>query len=312
VNNSGKISAIDLVEIRKLILGRSNSFPNNTSWRFIPKRYVFNDPYNPWPFEESTSFHVDSTGRIEDFVGVKIGDLNQTVSAHLNQVLPRSDRSASFSVKDRYVNAGDEFDVTLDLSNFGKNVFGGQWALKFDGLKVESILPLAHGMTEDMWFLENNSLRCSWTSDVPVQSAGVMTIHATALKSGKISELVSIDRTFITAELYDQSQDIYNLSIDWKDETAESNGDEVELHQNRPNPWTEETIIPFELPSKGEVTVTITNALGVEMTALTREFNAGKQQFKITNESWPAGVYYYTLRYGDFQLTKTMLILNKR
>ncbi|MEO7927096.1 MAG: T9SS type A sorting domain-containing protein [Saprospiraceae bacterium] len=311
-NNSGKISAIDLVEIRKLILGRSTSFPNNSSWRFIPKNYVFNDPYNPWPFEETSSFHVDSTGRIEDFAGVKIGDLNQSVNAHFNQLLPRSERSASFSVVDKYVDAGDEFDITLDLSEFGKNVFGGQWVLKFDGMKVESILPLIPGFTEEMWFLENNSLRCSWTSTSPIPSACVMTIHATALKSGMISEMVSMDRTFMSAELYDQSQEIYNLSIDWKDENALANGDQVELHQNRPNPWTEETIIPFELPSRGEVTITITNALGVEMTAVTREFNAGKQQYKITNESWPAGLYYYTLRYGDFQLTKTMLILNKR
>ncbi|MBK9981725.1 MAG: HYR domain-containing protein [Saprospiraceae bacterium] len=311
-NNSGKISAIDLVEIRKLILGRTNSFPDNKSWRFIPKHYVFSDPYNPWPFEESSSFQVDSTGRIEDFVGVKIGDLNQSVNAHLNGLTPRSEKSASFSVVDKFVNAGDQFDITLDLSDFGKNVFGGQWALKFDGLKVESIFPLASGMNEEMWFLDGNTLRCSWTSKDAIPSAGVMTIHAEALKSGMISEMVTMDRSFMASELYDGSQESYNLSLDWKAENAQSTGDEIELHQNRPNPWEEETIIPFELPEKGDVTISITNALGVEMTSITREFGAGKQQYKITNERWPAGLYYYTLRFGDFQLTKTMLILNKR
>ncbi|HZV71158.1 MAG TPA: HYR domain-containing protein [Saprospiraceae bacterium] len=310
-NNSGKISAIDLVEIRKLILGKTSAFPGNKSWRFIPKSYVFNDPYSPWPFEETSSFHVDSTGRIEDFVGVKVGDLNQTVNAHFNILTPRSERSASFSVLDKFVNAGDEFDITLDLSDFGKNVFGGQWALKFDGMKVISIFPLATGMNEEMWFLENSSLRCSWTSKEPIPSAGVMTIRAVALKSGMISEMVSMDRTFLTSELYDGEQEAYNLSIDWKAEDVQAS-DEVELHQNRPNPWEGETIIPFVLPEKGEVTISITNALGVEMTAITREFGAGKQQYKITNDSWPAGLYYYSIRFGDFQLTKTMLILNKR
>ncbi|MGB3079150.1 MAG: T9SS type A sorting domain-containing protein, partial [Saprospiraceae bacterium] len=294
------------------ILGRTNSFPDNKSWRFIPKHYVFSDPYNPWPFEESSSFQVDSTGRIEDFVGVKIGDLNQSVNAHLNGLTPRSEKSASFSVVDKFVNAGDQFDITLDLSDFGKNVFGGQWALKFDGLKVESIFPLASGMNEEMWFLDGNTLRCSWTSKDAIPSAGVMTIHAEALKSGMISEMVTMDRSFMASELYDGSQESYSLSLDWKAENAQSTGDEIELHQNRPNPWEEETIIPFELPEKGDVTISITNALGVEMTSITREFGAGKQQYKITNERWPAGLYYYTLRFGDFQLTKTMLILNKR
>ena len=127
-----------------------------------------------------------------------------------------------------------------------------------------------------------------------------------------ISDMMELDRTFMTSEIYDDAEDIYNLSLDWKDENASAKGEEVELHQNRPNPWDQETIISFELPERGEVSFSITNALGVEMTTITREFSAGKQQYKITNESWPPGLYYYTLRYGDVQLTKTMLILNKR
>jgi hypothetical protein len=70
-------------------------------------------------------------------------------------------------------------------------------------------------------------------------------------------------------------------------------------------------VIPFEIAEPGEVSLSITNALGEEMTILTQTFAAGKQQFKITNHSWPQGLYYYTIRSGDTQLTKTMLILNK-
>ncbi len=311
-NNSGKVSAIDLVEIRKLILGITDVFPNNKSWRFIPKSFTFNNPYSPWPFDETASFHVDSTGRIEDFIGVKIGDLNQSVNAHFNSVLPRSEKSASFSMIDQYVNEGDVFDVVLDLSDFGKKVLGGQWELKFDGLKVKSIFPLAPGMTEDMWYLTGNSLRCAWTTQEAIPSAGVMTLSFEALKSGMISEMLSMDRTFMASELYDDAKETYSLSMDWKDVNAASGDKQVELHQNRPNPWTEETVIPFELPERGEVTISITNALGVEMSTMTREFSSGKQQYKINNESWPAGLYYYTIRFGDVQLTKTMLILNKR
>ena len=86
--------------------------------------------------------------------------------------------------------------------------------------------------------------------------------------------------------------------------------EQIQLHQNRPNPWNEETIIPFELPEAGNVHITITNAIGKEVTSVEEHFNAGKQQYKLTNRSWPAGLYYYTIRFGDTQLTKTMLILN--
>ena len=80
----------------------------------------------------------------------------------------------------------------------------------------------------------------------------------------------------------------------------------------RLTPWNEQTIIPFELPEAGEVSISITNAIGEEVTSIVRHFHSGKHQYKITNDSWPPGMYYYTLRFGEVQLTKTMLILNKR
>jgi hypothetical protein len=138
-----------------------------------------------------------------------------------------------------------------------------------------------------------------------------MKLRLLAIKSGRISEMVTMDNTFLTSEIYDQDEEIYNVSLDWMTQSEELIGEEITLHQNRPNPWDAETIIPFEIPEAGDVTLTVTNSLGVEIMDQTREFTAGKQQFKITNDSWPQGLYYYTIRFGDTQLTKTMLILNK-
>ena len=44
VNNSGSISAFDMIEIRKLILYINTEFPNNSSWRFVDASYSFQDP----------------------------------------------------------------------------------------------------------------------------------------------------------------------------------------------------------------------------------------------------------------------------
>ncbi|MBL0101275.1 MAG: hypothetical protein IPP49_15625 [Saprospiraceae bacterium] len=43
VTKDGKISAADLVELRKLVLGTTTSFTNNKSWRFVDKSYSFHD-----------------------------------------------------------------------------------------------------------------------------------------------------------------------------------------------------------------------------------------------------------------------------
>jgi hypothetical protein len=310
-NNSGNVSALDLIEIRKLILGKYEQFPNNTSWMFIPESYVFADPYNPWPFDQQTTFMVDNNGVIEDFMGVKIGDLNASVTAHAGMILPRSEASVAFEAVDRFVSAGEEFEVEFRLEQLGTDMLGGQWDLLLDGAVIERITPLAEGLTEEMWSAGPSNIRFAWTPKEAVETSSVIKLVMKAISSGKISDKITVDHSFLVSEMYDAYENVYEVSLDWKNEDEMAGMEEIQLHQNRPNPWDTETVIPFEIAEPGEVSLSITNALGEEMTILTQTFAAGKQQFKITNHSWPQGLYYYTIRSGDTQLTKTMLILNK-
>lgn len=310
-NKSGNVSAIDLIEIRKLILGKYTEFPNNSSWVFIPGSYVFADPYNPWPFEEQTSFMVDNSGVVEDFMGVKIGDLNASANAHLNMIVPRSSATVAIEAIDRQVEEGETFEVEFNLTDFNAKVLGGQWDLVFDGAVLQQVQPLASGLTEEMWNAGPSDIRFAWTPQEAMQASGIVKLVMKAIKAGRISEMIRVDHTFMVSELYDQDQETYTMALNWKNLSDLAEGEEIQLHQNMPNPWDTETIIPFDIASPGEVTLSITNSLGEEITVLTQNFAAGKQQFKITNRSWPQGLYYYTIRFGDTQLTKTMLILNK-
>ena len=79
VNNSLTISAIDIIEIRKLILGINSEFPNSPSWKFIPADFVLNTQ-SPWPFPEEVSVIDAPNTNNQDFIGIKMGDLNGTVT----------------------------------------------------------------------------------------------------------------------------------------------------------------------------------------------------------------------------------------
>jgi hypothetical protein len=310
-NKSDNVSALDLVEIRKLILGVFSEFPKTTSWVFIPGSFTFQDPYHPWPFEQQTTFMVNNQGVVEDFTGVKIGDLNSSVTAHSNMIVPRSNSTVTFEGTDKQVVAGEQFEVELNLGNLPRQVFGGQWELAFDGATLNRVEPKAPGLSEEMWNIGESNIRFAWTPQEAVEPSAIVKLVMTANTSGLISEMLTIDQNFMSAEIYDELQDIYSVVLNWKDPVQVVEAEEVQLHQNIPNPWDSETVIPFEISREGDVTVTITNALGEEMTSITQTFAAGKQQFKITNHSWPQGLYYYTLHFGESQLTKTMLILNK-
>lgn len=76
VNRDGRINSLDLVDMRKVILGLREYFPNNTSWRFIPLSECFNNP-NPMTWDDKIivepGYH--DVGNL-DFLPVKIGDLD--------------------------------------------------------------------------------------------------------------------------------------------------------------------------------------------------------------------------------------------
>ncbi|MBK7439287.1 MAG: hypothetical protein IPK94_21780 [Saprospiraceae bacterium] len=73
INNDLDINVLDLLELRKLILLLIDRFPNNGSYKFLPKSlYEVYNPGAPPPFN-STIRLVGPTQY--DFIGVKIGDI---------------------------------------------------------------------------------------------------------------------------------------------------------------------------------------------------------------------------------------------
>ena len=83
IDHSEALDINDTLELRKLILGIYQEFPNNTSWRFVRSNYIFPNPQNPFqpPFPEFSTvgpLSGDITGI--NFYGIKIGDINGSCS----------------------------------------------------------------------------------------------------------------------------------------------------------------------------------------------------------------------------------------
>lgn len=83
-NRSNSVTTFDILELRKLLLGVYDSLPNNTSWRFVDKNFVFPDPANPFdslPLPETiTVSSVVSDQFNHALIGIKVGDVNCTAS----------------------------------------------------------------------------------------------------------------------------------------------------------------------------------------------------------------------------------------
>lgn len=89
------------------------------------------------------------------------------------------------------------------------------------------------------------------------------------------------------------------------------------LEQNYPNPFNPTTTITFTVPNVGmntgsrtPVTLKVYDVLGREVATLVdKPMNAGSHTVKFDASNLSSGVYFYSLRGGDFTTTKRMMLL---
>ena len=89
-----------------------------------------------------------------------------------------------------------------------------------------------------------------------------------------------------------------------------------QLMQNYPNPFNPSTVISYQLPKSGNVLMKVYDALGREVVTLVNEMQqAGTYRVDFNSLSaggsgqLSSGVYFYTLKVGDFVQTKKMILL---
>lgn len=91
------------------------------------------------------------------------------------------------------------------------------------------------------------------------------------------------------------------------------------LSQNYPNPFNPSTLIGYQLPEASHVSLKIYDELGREIATLVNEYQqTGNYNFQFSISNLPAsrqssqlssGVYFYTLKAGEFVETKKMILL---
>jgi hypothetical protein len=309
VNNDGAVTAIDLIELRKLILGIYNELPSNSSWRFVDAAQTL-DINNPWNFDETIDIYNLSTDMIdENFVGIKVGDVNQSVIANATSGSSEDRSSAVVNIdfEDIQVEAGQTFDLTVSGDAFN-NVYGYQFTLASKGLELVSVQSGAVNVTEENFGIHGGAITTSWNSQTPVSADGALfTMTFKATTSGKVSDLIDVNSEITRAEAYVGSDlDIVNINL-----ASGADADvEFALYQNEPNPFTANTVIGFEMPHTADASFTILDVTGKVVKTIDGNFAKGYNEIELSkSDLGAAGVYYYQLESGEFTATKKMIII---
>ena len=312
VNDDRKIRANDLVELRKMILGVTNSF-TAPSWRIVDANQTI-PMTTPLEYDATTiltSFNTPIT-RV-DFIGTKVGDVSGDASAQFNQTKP-STRSAEYvrlGIEDKYVTEGQQVIVPFTGKEF-ENVFGYQFTLEHKGLLFENIISNDIELNENHIAIHpEDKITCSWHNVDPVQSDNgiLFLIEFKAQSSGYLSEMLSISSAITKAESYiGVNNEVIpaeiKLAFD-SDKTQAANA----LYQNEPNPFKGKTNIAFDLAQKGKATFTFFDLTGKLIKSITVDGVKGRNNLELMSNEIGEGIIYYQITSGDFTATKKMLIV---
>ncbi|MCC6458826.1 MAG: T9SS type A sorting domain-containing protein [Saprospiraceae bacterium] len=307
-NGSRSITTFDIVELRKLILGIYNELPANTSWRFVDKAYVFPNPANPFQEifpENKTVAEIQNSQFTNDFVAVKVGDVNGNAVANANA--STDDRSAGtlfFDVAEQTLQAGEEVVVNFKAADV---VAGYQFTMNTNGLEVVEILP-GTNMTNDNFgvFAADHAVTASVDGN-----NGEFAVKFRATKNGNLSQMLAASSRITKAEAYDVEGANYDVVFRFNS----ANGSVVagagfELMQNTPNPVAHSTKIAFNLPEASEATLTVSNAEGRTVKVVKGAFAKGLNTVNLQKSDLQSGILFYQLDTPTNSATRKMIVVD--
>ncbi len=306
VTNDQNISANDLAEIRKLILGVNTEFAHSESWRFADANQSLNVAA-PFAFNELLDvIQLNGDMNNEDFVAVKMGDVNNDVDLSASTSTDNRNGSAlNFVVDNASVNAGEEFTVDFTSNNFS-DIYGYQFTMNTNSVDFVNVVSGAIEMTDaNVAVLDNNTVTVSWNSAnaVSVENEVLFSMTFEANTNIEVLDGITVSSRVTAAEAY--NSDLEVMSVTFGDEDSS-----FALYQNEPNPFDNTTAIGFVLPSAGNATLSVYDVTGRLVMNVNTPGVKGLNTINVTKaELGTTGVLYYTLESGDFTATKKMIII---
>lgn len=322
VNRSGAVTTLDILELRKLILHIYDDFPNNTSWRFVPKSYVFPNPANPFapPFPEALNLsNLGQQTADADFVGVKIGDVNGNANpGFTDEVGDRTSAVLPFITDDLELVAGDEVTVPIKMTT-ASDLLAIQFTLEFETDDLElrgfekGVLPSLGDEAFGRAMLDRGVLTMAWFHPEPAalkKDNALFNLRFTVKKPGRLSEMLSMTARYTDALAYQPDGQAMQPVLEFSNPKESNTTAGLQLYQNQPNPFRESTRIGFTLPARDEATLTLYDTDGRVLKAIRQQFEKGYNEVTIDRSDLQSGgVVYYKLETPSHTAVKKMIMM---
>lgn len=317
-NNSGTVTTLDLIQLRRLILRLESELEGNSSWRFVPVDYSFQEPQNPfaenWP-EVKNYNNLEVADLKADFIAIKVGDVNGSVRSNSNQPGYRSSYNSSLTLEAPSLKfeRGKTLEIPINAPDL-ESIDGLQFTLTYDPNilhleQIETSLPGAHFGS----WREEGMITFSWVknqSASQLQYASLLNLKFTAKTDGQLSEVLDLNNRQIEAEAYPTSGEHLGLRLQYFDQSP--SGSSAAHLSMWPNPAQEFTHLEYTLPQKETVTFTVTDLNGRIIKKWQTLMESGHHQTRLAINDWihGPGVFWVTLSTEEWQQQGKLIKIN--
>ncbi|MEO5905107.1 MAG: hypothetical protein ABIQ11_00160 [Saprospiraceae bacterium] len=307
-NNSQHVSAIDLVELRKLILGIYTELPNNTSWRFVASNFQL-DSLNQWPFPESRTVLVDHSIYDINFIGIKIGDVSSSSPlTSEDQIEIRKARSEVLWVVDQQsYQKGDEIEIKI-RANSDIDLQGFQLTISSPELSFTDVTSPSMTLDESSYANFGDKMTMSWFDENGVDLAKddiVFTLKAIATNNGNLKTGLTFDSEITDAEVYSMEDEIFLPHLIVREKNDETISTPI------PNPWKDRTTIAVNLTEDGNTEIEILDLNGRNIYSEIKYLIKGSHEIILESKNFEArGLMVYSIKNGNDFLTGKMIVVD--
>jgi len=316
VNMDGKINTVDLIFLQQYILGLRDEFPHGNFWRFIPEGHVFSNPQNAltegWP-EETEYINLSQDFNDENWSAIRIGDVNgdyfpsgQRWIRPALELYSQTTTTSSMGVQ-WTLSMGNElllngFQIELEIL--------GNWDA--DDFLLKASLP---DFTSDNWHWDSemNILRLIWYTSEEIlfeQNSPLFSLEFSNQESNNNqNNAIQLPerKTRFSTEFYGENGTIFRPVLMDKSKDAIEK-DNYALYQNRPNPFSSETEIPFHLPHAQRVVLEIFDSSGRLLKSTELDGQKGMNFYLLQMDKKWSGTHYYRLSTVNWESSRKMIL----
>ncbi len=298
VNHSGRVTVLDLLDLRKLLLGLYTAFPGNTSWRFGDMTQEMGGTDISLFRELKTIEYLPQDIDDADFLGIKIGDVNEDIKLFTGNVTSRSNKTLTLRMEDAKINERIPFTVDIKTGE-PTSIAGLQMALQIEDLELVDISSEKLSITPDNYSVHDGVVYISWsqTKSIPMADGEkLFQIKLIAHHAGQLKDKIILAKERLRPEAY-PGDDLDSYSIHLEYGKLMRTLQEISFFQLEPNPFHSAFTTRFYLEHGGKTTIRFFDVSGILLYSTEHEYSPGEHNEQISGEDIPLnnGIIYCQL-----------------